>query len=83
MCRAPFDLPKYRCRLVIERVQEANTFATEYITSNINPIVSGFGFDLRQLIQGIFTDIRFDIDEEEDIRYIMQELGLPSPPDNF
>jgi hypothetical protein len=83
MCRTPFDLPSYRCRLVIERVQESNTFVSEFETSNINPIMSGFGFDLRQLFQGLYTNISFNIDEDEDINYILQELGLPVPPDNF
>lgn len=83
MCRAPFDLPSYRCRLIIERVQESNIFATEFITSNITPISSAFGFDLRHLLQGLYTDIHFDIDPQEDINYIMQQLNLPLPPDNF
>jgi len=45
--------------------------------------MSGFGFDLRQLFQGLYTNISFNIDEDEDINYILQELGLPVPPDNF
>lgn len=83
MCRSPFDLPKYRCRLTVERVNEANTFTTDFQTSNINSIVAGFGFDLREMLQGLYTDIHFDIDHDEDINYILQELGLPLPPDNF
>ena len=83
MCRTPFDLPKYRCRLIIERVQESNIFSTEFVTSNINPIVAGFGFDLRHMLQGLYTDIHFDIDAEENIQFILQQLGLPQPPDNF
>jgi len=83
MCRTPFDLPKYRCRLTIERVNEATTHTTDFQTSNINSIVAGFGFDLRQMLHGMYTDVHFDIDEDEDINYIMQELGLPVPPENF
>lgn len=83
MCRTPFDLPKYRCRLTVERVNEANTFTTDFQTSNISSIVAGFGFDLREMFQGLYTDIRFDIEHDEDINYILQELGLPLPPENF
>jgi hypothetical protein len=83
MCRTPFDLPKYRCRLTVERVNQANTFTTDFQTSNISSIVAGFGFDLREMLQGLYTDIRFDIEHDEDINYILQELGLPVPPENF
>jgi hypothetical protein len=83
MCRTPFDLPKYRCRLIIERLEESNTYISDFQTSNISPIAAGFGFDLRHVLQGLYTDIHFDIDPEEDINYILQELRLPVPPENF
>lgn len=83
MCRTPFDLPSYRCRLIIQRVQEPDVFISDFQTSNITPITNAFGFDLRQLIQGFYTDIHFDIDPQENIQYILQQLELPTPPDNF
>lgn len=80
MCRTPFDLPTYRCRLTIERVSDSNVSTTHFETSNITSIVEGFGLDFRALVPNgpgrILTDIHFDIDEGEDIREVLRELGI-------
>jgi len=46
--------------------------------------VEGFGLDLRQLIPAgmpgrIYTDIHFDIEQDEVLADILRELGLPVP----
>jgi hypothetical protein len=84
MCREPFDVPTYRCRLIIERVdQPEDRRAIEFDTQNVSSIVSGFGLDFRSLIpntQGRFyTDIHFDIDPTEILEDVLRELGLPIP----
>jgi hypothetical protein len=80
MCRTPFDLPTYRCRLTIERVSDSNVSTHNFETSNIISIVEGFGLDFRTLVSDgpgrFFTDIHFDIDEGEDLREVLRELGI-------
>jgi hypothetical protein len=88
MCRTPFDLPSYRCKLSIERLSDANIHAVEFTTQNVASITSGFGIDLRMLLQEagtgrLFTDIHFDIDEDENLTQILRDLGLPQPPEGF
>lgn len=82
MCRTPFDVPSYRCRLIIERTSDASQTTTDFESSNINEIMSGFGIDLRQLVPGqgrFLTDIHFDIDVGESLEEVLRELGLPEP----
>ena len=86
MCREPFDVPTYKCRLIIERSADSFRHTTDFETSNIATIIDGFGLQFRELVPsqgGFITDIRFDIDPEETLRDILRELGLPSPPENL
>jgi hypothetical protein len=83
MCRESFDLPTYRCRLVIEKVEDGTSNVTNFETSNIYPILQGFGLDIRDLIPDnsvgrFITDIHFDIDEDEDLNEVLRELGIPT-----
>jgi hypothetical protein len=81
----PFDVPTYKCRLIIERTSDSLRNITDFDTSNIAGILDGFGMQFRELIpsQGRFiTDLRFDIDPGEVLRDILTELGLPVPPEN-
>jgi hypothetical protein len=83
MCREPFDVPTYRCRLIIERTGDSFRHASDFETSNIVNILDGFGLQFRELVpsQGRFlTDIRFDIDPDEVLNDILSELGLPEAP---
>jgi hypothetical protein len=83
MCRFPFDVPTYRCRLIIERVQDGQRALLPFDASNVHNIMEGFGLDMRQLIPpgpGRFiTDLHFDIEEDEDLGDILVQLGLPVP----
>jgi len=85
MCRTPFDVPLYRCRVIIERVSDNHRTVNNFETNNVSSIIEGFGLDFRTLVPdntGTFiTDIHFDIDPGEAIQDILQELGLPSYPD--
>ena len=80
MCREPFDLPTYRCRLTIEKVADGTSNVSIFETSNINSIMQGFGLNIRDLIPGdpgrFITDIHFDIEEGEDLREVLLELGI-------
>ena len=84
MCREPFDLPMYKCRLVIERTTDGHVDTINYDTSNILSIIDGFGLDFRTLnplTNGRFiTDLHFDIEPGEDLLEVLRELGLPQPP---
>lgn len=82
MCREPFDIPLYRCRLMIERVSNHQDYTRDFETSNITSIIDGFGIDLRQLLppssEGrVIADIHFDIEPGEDLEEALRELGLP------
>jgi hypothetical protein len=84
MCRAPFDQPLYRCQLIIERVIDNQRAVERFETTNVSPIVEGFGIDFRSLIgpadaRQIRADIMFDITQDESITAVLQELGLPIP----
>lgn len=82
MCRVPFDVPSYRCRLIIEKVGGGRSI-TEFLSQNVNSIMEGFGLDYRNLMPSnagaMLTDIHFDIDPGEDLRTVLASLGLPSP----
>ena len=82
MCRVPFDVPNYRCRLIIERVQDNERDTVDFESTNVASIVEGFGIDFRSLVpsaQGrFFTDIHFDIDPTEALADVLRELGLPT-----
>jgi len=83
MCRIPFDLPTYKCRLIIERTIDNQRITTNFDSSNVLNIVEGFGLDFRQLVPpatttGRFvTDIHFDVEPGEVLIDILRELGLP------
>lgn len=83
MCRVPFDVPTYRCRLMIERVQDGQRSMLPFDASNIHNIIEGFGLDMRQLIPPgpgrYITDLHFDIEDDEDIGEVLRQLGLPVP----
>ena len=51
MCRVPFDVPTYRCRLIIEKVMAdpPDRRVTNFETQNVMSIVEGFGV-LRGLV---------------------------------
>lgn len=85
MCRTPFDVPTYRCRLIIERTSDSFRHVNDFETSNIASILDGFGLEFREIVpsQGRFlTDVRFDIDPEEVLNDILRELNLPVPTEN-
>jgi hypothetical protein len=80
MCRVPFDLPVYKCRLIIERTHDGQRTVSDFETSNISSIMDGFGIDLRGDGRAMqLTDIRFDINPGEILNEILTELGLPLP----
>jgi len=81
MCRAPFDLPKYRCRLIVEQVApEGQPSVVDFITNNVSSIVDGFGLDFRNIGQRMATEIFFDIEQHENLRDVLTQLGLPVVP---
>ena len=84
MCRTPFDVPSYRCRLIIERVSDNQRTVENFETSNVSQIVGGFGMDFRSLIppgdaHHLRAEIIFDIANNEEITSVLRELGLPIP----
>ena len=84
VCREPFDVPTYRCRLIIERVAPpTDRRVTDFETQNVAPIVEGFGLDFRALFAPnahgrFYTDIHFDIDPTEVLEDVLRTLGLPT-----
>lgn len=79
MCRAPFDVPIYRCRLIIERVADGTVTTNEFDSSNVRSIVAGFGIDLRTLESGgdmVRSEIHWDIEPHEDLATVLEQLGL-------
>jgi len=83
MCRTPFDVPDYRCRLIIEKTVDGSRYISEFLTQNVQTVMEGFGLDYRRLVPGnvgrMLTDIVFDIQPGENLRTVLSELGLPVP----
>lgn len=84
MCREPFDITTYHCRLIIEKVTEGEPERTirDFQTQNVSSIIEGFGLDFRNMMPTaagrFYTDIRFDINVDEVLEDILRELGLPT-----
>jgi len=82
MCRTPFDVPLYRCRLIIERIGDGTRSTNEFLSQNVYSIMEHFGLDNRLIpnnVERMLTDIHFDIEEGEDLITVLTELGLPNP----
>lgn len=80
MCRVPFDLPTYKCRLIIERVIDSQRMTTDFQTANVASIIEGFGLDFRHLFPNdgrFIADIHFNVEPGEILSEILNELGLP------
>jgi len=81
MCRVPFDVPIYRCRLIIDKVATGEQTVTNFDTTDVSHILEGFGLEtiVPHTNTRMITDIHFDIEIGEDIHQILTELGLPVP----
>jgi hypothetical protein len=79
MCREPFDVPLYRCRLIIERVLDGLNSVTDFETSNVRSIVGGFGINLERGQEMLQSEIRWDVEPNEDLINELRLLGLPVP----
>lgn len=79
MCRAPFDLPNYRIRIVVDRVAEGTHEVRSYVTSNIQTIREEFGLDLRVLEahEEASLNVLFELEDHENIEEVFRSLGVP------
>jgi len=79
MCRAPFDLPNYRIRIIVDRVAEGTHEVRSYVTSNIQTIRDEFGLDLRVLEahEEASLNILFEIEDNENLEEVFRTLGVP------
>jgi hypothetical protein len=77
MCREPFDMPTYRCRLIIQRVTDGATAFEDFAPTNIQQIMEGFGLNFRPSSVTFLADIHFDVEETEDLREELLTLQLP------
>ncbi len=76
MCRAPFDQPTYKCRLIIQRVADGVTSFEDFAPTNIEEIIEGFGIEIRPNAVTFLADIHFNIEATEDIEEELQNIGL-------
>lgn len=74
ICRAPFDQPMYNVKISIEPVG-AVPMIMSIMTSNLEPIRSTF--DLDPNLEHFFTDIRFQVNDEQSLHDILTTLGFP------
>jgi len=77
MCRTPFDLPLYRCRLIIERVSDGNITDSNFESSNVRSIMGGFGVTLERGQEMLHSEIHWNVEEGEDLINELRQLGLP------
>ena len=80
MCRVPFDIPIYRIRIIIDKVDEQTTNVISYTTSNIHAIRDEFGLDFRVLDShdDAALNILFELEEHENVDEIFRSLGIPT-----
>jgi len=81
ICRMPFDVPVYRIKIIIQKVQEGTSDALDYTTSNVQGIQAEFGLDLRALDlagDAAALNIIFDLEEHENLAEVLRTLGIPS-----
>jgi hypothetical protein len=80
MCRVPFDIPIYRIRIIIDKVDEQTTNVISYTTSNIHAIRDEFGLDFRVLDShdDAALNILFELEEYENVDEIFRSLGIPT-----
>lgn len=77
MCRTPFDVPQYRCILTIQRVADGATTQQDVPMTDMERVVRDLGLQLRELTdEGVRMDVAFNVEHNEDIRYVLQELGI-------
>ena len=77
MCRVPFDVPQYRCILTIQRVADGATTQQNVPITDMERVVRDLGLQLRDLdADGVRMDVAFNVEHNEDIRYVLQELGI-------
>lgn len=77
MCRTPFDVPQYRCILTIQRVADGATTQQDVPMTDMERVVRELGLQLRELTdEGVRMDVGFNVEQNEDIRYVLQELGI-------
>jgi len=77
----PFDVPVYRIKIIIQKVQEGTSDALDYTTSNVQGIQAEFGLDLRALDlagDAAALNIIFDLEEHENLAEVLRTLGIPS-----
>jgi len=79
MCRTPFDVPVYRCRLIIERVSDGNLNVRDFETSNMLSMIESFGVTIERGQEMLRTEIHWDVGEEDDLNDELLQLGLPLP----
>jgi hypothetical protein len=77
MCRAPFDKPIYKCRLIVHRVADGVTSFEDFAPTNVQQIMEGFGLELQPNSVTFLADIHFDIESTEDVVAELNALGLP------
>jgi hypothetical protein len=77
MCRMPFDVPQYRCILTIQRVSDGASTQQDVPMVDMERVVRDLGLQLRELTdESVRMDVAFNIEQNEDIRFVLQELGI-------
>lgn len=79
ICRTEFDVPLFKCRLIIEKVQDGTIAIANFQVSNLHSIINNFGIELNRPLENNL-EIFFDIDEGENINTILEGLNLPLHP---
>jgi hypothetical protein len=76
MCRAPFDAPKYRVTLSIQRVSDGVETVQDVPVDDIEALAHEFDIQLHTVNSNYRMDIMFGVDENEDLREVLNDLGI-------
>lgn len=76
MCRAEFDKPLFRCKLIIDDVTDGTTETRVFYREDMNPILAeGFGLDTSILETG-HVELTFNIQQGESLEELLGQLGI-------
>ena len=76
MCRAPFDIPKYKVTLSIHRVTDGTETVQDVPVDDIEALTEAFGVDLQHVNNNYRMEIMFAIEHNEDLREVLNDMGI-------
>ena len=78
-CRAPFDVPQYKVKIIIEP-HRGGRITRDLPDSTLDIILDRLNMDISALENNI-TELRFDIENREELDILLEDLNVPIQTD--